>query len=172
MPLSIRNRVNASLRRASRSLKLRKIYFNPAKENTILKLVLNAKYRKLINCVEHYKSFSHCFQQESNNQLENILRTCLQTLIYLNWLDKVKKNLVLLQGNLLVDVKRSPEYVYWKVKTYGEDFMDNGLDLVKGMVVGKDMGGGLCNAQKHHWQLNKNNPLLLLIGLTVLRGLI
>ena len=108
MPLSIRNRVNARLKRASRSLKMRKNRLSPTKENTIFEHVLNARYRKLMDCVERYKSFSHLFQHESNKQLEDILRTCLQTLIYLNWLNKVKMNRVILQENLPVDVKRSP----------------------------------------------------------------
>ena len=54
--------------------------------------------------------------------IEKCLRNCLQTLLYISWLEKTNKNKVIIAGELMIYIPVSSNVIYWAVMDKSADF--------------------------------------------------
>ena len=104
-------------------------------QNNVWEYVYKAKYSKLTHLLD--KSSLHLPYLGNPNQTEIIersLRNCLQTLLYITWLERTYLQEIILADNILIDIRESFHVLYWAVLHRSKEFQPGFLmtDLMIG----------------------------------------
>lgn len=138
-------------------------------QNQLWECVYKAKHAKLIKLVDNISlNFLQIANPNSIFIIETSLRNCLQTLLYISWLEKTSQHKVIISGDRKVDIRESSHVIYWSVQNKSADFQPgfSMSELViepKHTIIVKYILFRLIQKPNCHPQLNDGVSLLHLI---------
>ena len=83
--------------------------------NNLWECVYKAKYSKLTHLLDN--TLLHLPYLGNPNETEIIersLRNCLQTLLYMTWLERSDQHEIIMAGNIMIDIRESYHVLYWQ----------------------------------------------------------
>ena len=93
-------------------------------QNDLWECVYKAKYDKLSQLIEN-TSLNLPFLANPNQSeiIERSLRNCLQTLLYVTWLERSNQHEIIMAENIKIDTRESFHVLYWAVMNRSSEFM-------------------------------------------------
>ena len=91
--------------------------------NNLWECVYKAKYSKLTHLLDN--TLLHLPYLGNPNETEIIersLRNCLQTLLYMTWLERSDQHEIIMAGNIMIDIRESYHVLYWAVLNRSAEF--------------------------------------------------
>ena len=90
-------------------------------QNQLWERVYKARYAELTHLLDNTAlNFPYLGHPHQSEIIEESLRNCLQTLLYITWLENSGQNKIILTDNILIDIKESHHVLYWAVRSRGE----------------------------------------------------
>jgi len=92
-------------------------------QNQLWECVYKARHAKLIQLIDNISlNFFQLFNPGNSLRIEAALRNCLQTLLYISWLEKTRQYKIIIAGERKVDIRESSHVIYWVVSSRSADF--------------------------------------------------
>ena len=92
-------------------------------QNLLWECVYKGNHVRLIKLTENISlNFPQIANPSGALTIEKCLRNCLQTLLYISWLEKTNKNKVIIAGELMIYIPVSSNVIYWAVMDKSADF--------------------------------------------------
>ena len=92
-------------------------------QNLLWECVYKGNHVRLMMLTENISlNFPQIANPSGALTIEKCLRNCLQTLLYISWLEKTNKNKVIIAGELMIYIPVSSNVIYWAVMDKSADF--------------------------------------------------
>ena len=97
-------------------------------QNNLWEYVYKAKYSKVTHLLENTSLYLPYLGNPNQTEIiERSLRNCLQTLLYMTWLERTYQQEIILADNILIDIRESYHVLYWAVLKRSEEFQSGFL---------------------------------------------
>ena len=92
-------------------------------QNLLWECVYKGNHVRLMKLTENISlNFPQIANPSGALTIEKCLRNCLQTLLYISWLEKTNKNKVIIAGELMIYIPESSNVIYWAVMDKSAEF--------------------------------------------------
>ena len=92
-------------------------------QNNLWEYVYKAKHSKMMQILENTSLYLPYLGNPNQTEIiERSLRNCLQTLLYITWLERSNQHELVLAENILIDIRESYHVLYWAVLNRSAEF--------------------------------------------------
>ena len=105
-------------------------------QNNLWEYVYKAKYSKLTYLLDNTSLYLPYLGNPNQTEIiERSLRNCLQTLLYITWLERSNHQEIMLKDNIMIDIRESSHVLYWAVLNRSTEFQPGFLMTDSCLVI-------------------------------------